>query len=584
MANPPPQPNPQNVRDVVPPVTTVPEISLSGTDTNSAAGNNPSPVTQTEQQLNASDSFVPNWIPNSQANDKVPAAPQPANTLAGLPESPSHALAGGALTGLRIDTAEGEEDEQLAEAIVEASPPWLISLVTHMVLIVVLGLIAVTQAILPSISLEASISDSFGKQLEHETFEISDTQLDDQSVLTPEDITMAEDPLASPHTTAPEMAAQLVATADFEAPNVGLALTGREQGMKETLLLAYGGSKVTEQSVYLALRWLEKQQQRDGSWRLDGPYEDASVTRNDLAATSMALLAFQGAGFTPNSTRTMITDSGGDKREVDYRRLMQRGWKKMLEWQDEDGAFWKKGRVNHPHHKLYSQAQATIAICELYGMTKDEKYRRPAQLAVNYACDIQDEDGVPPDGGWRYDPGRDSDTSVTGWFVMALQSARMAGLDVPSDVFHKISKFLDAVSDEGSYYAYMPDYNTKPTLTAEGLLCRQYLGWRKDDERLVKGVDYLARHPIDWEDTNTYYWYYATQVMHHMEGDTWFEWNDVMSQKIPAKQVKAGQEKGSWSPSGDPWGQGGGRLYMTCLCTYMLEVYYRHMPIYSKLF
>ena len=32
-------------------------------------------------------------------------------------------------------------------------------------------------------------------------------------------------------------------------------------------------------------------------------------------------------------------------------------------------------------------------------------------------------------------------------------------------------------------------------LTAEGLLCRQYLGWAHDDPRLRDGVDYLARQP-----------------------------------------------------------------------------------------
>ena len=157
----------------------------------------------------------------------------------------------------------------------------------------------------------------------------------------------------------------------------------------------------------------------------------------------------------------------------------------------------------------------------------------------------------------------------------------MAGLDVPSDVFEKVAKFLDSVTDEGSYYAYMPGYNSKPSLTAEGLLCRQYMGWRQSDERLVEGVEYLARNPVDWSDTNTYYWYYATQVMHHMEGDYWFDWNKVMAREIPNKQIKSGPERGSWSPDGDIWGQGGGRLYMTCLCTYMLEVYYRHLPLYE---
>lgn len=579
-------------------------------------------------QLNAPKSFAPSWVPDANDHDKAvssaktaPAAstnssdltavgprdtatsqnasdasrspetiaPLPGETTSAElpalgPRQPKMNLRSD--SGIQIDLEDPEQDEdrdQLAVAM-DAAPPWLISLAVHLILIVVLGLLALTSGLVPPLNLEVTFADTLGEQIDQETFDMAETSFDNEPIVTPSDMTAIEDPLASPHNNALEMPDQLLSTAPFEAPNIGLALSGREQGMKETLLLAYGGSKLTEAAVADALEWLKRYQRKDGSWRLDGPYPDGSAVSNPLAATAMALLAFQGAGFTHLSERNMVTDSGDATRVVEYRKVVRKGWSWMLETQSKDGNFWQKGGVDHQHHKLYSQAQATIAICELYGMTRDEDFRRPAQLAVNYCCDIQDDDGVAPDGGWKYDPNRDSDTSVTGWFVMALQSARMAGLDVPSDVFAKVSKFLDSVTDDGTYYAYMPGYAAKPSLTAEGLLCRQYLGWKRDDARLIEGADYLARNPVDWSDTNTYYWYYATQFMHHMEGDYWFDWNQKMSTQIPAKQVQSGPEKGSWSPEGDIWGQGGGRLYMTCLCTYMLEVYYRHLPIYSKAF
>jgi hypothetical protein len=80
---------------------------------------------------------------------------------------------------------------------------------------------------------------------------------------------------------------------------------------------------------------------------------------------------------------------------------------------------------------------------------------------------------------------------------------------------------------------------------------------------------------------DVYYWYYATQATHHMEGKIWDEWNRVMRDKVPAHQVKGGPESGSWNPNSDKWGTAGGRLFVTCLSIYMLEVYYRHLPIYS---
>ena len=40
-------------------------------------------------------------------------------------------------------------------------------------------------------------------------------------------------------------------------------------------------------------------------------------------------------------------------------------------------------------------------------------------------------------------------------------------------------------------------------------------------------------------------------------------------------------ERGSWDPQGDAWGSQGGRLYVTCMSLYMLEVYYRYLPLYQ---
>jgi hypothetical protein len=66
-----------------------------------------------------------------------------------------------------------------------------------------------------------------------------------------------------------------------------------------------------------------------------------------------------------------------------------------------------------------------------------------------------------------------------------------------------------------------------------------------------------------------------------MGGDLWDEWNKVMREEVPRHQVKTGAERGSWDPADDRWGNHGGRLFVTCLSIYMLEVYYRHLPIYN---
>jgi hypothetical protein len=259
-----------------------------------------------------------------------------------------------------------------------------------------------------------------------------------------------------------------------------------------------------------------------------------------------------------------------------FSRVVSRGWRSLLRSQHSDGRFFTN--VENPTHYLYTQAICTIAVCELYGMTHDEIYRDAAQRAIDYCIRIQ-----APEGGWRYEPGVDSDTSVTGWFAMALQSARMAGIEVTSPVFERVNGFLDLVErDEGSKYAYRPRDGATLPITAEGLLSRQYLGWERDDPRLRKGVDHLLANLPSIDNRNVYYWYYATQVCHHMEGDDWQRWNAVTRQLLPESQGKRGEERGSWDPKGDRWGGAGGRLYVTCLSLYTLEVYYRHLPIYGK--
>jgi hypothetical protein len=80
-----------------------------------------------------------------------------------------------------------------------------------------------------------------------------------------------------------------------------------------------------------------------------------------------------------------------------------------------------------------------------------------------------------------------------------------------------------------------------------------------------------------------YYNYYATQVARHWEGDVWKKWNDQMHDWLVNSQVKQGHEAGSWHfGAGGHSNERGGRHYVTSLATMMLEVYYRHMPIYRK--
>ena len=507
-------------------------------------------------------------LPGSSGPERRPVA-TPAAEPAGAPTGASTGVPTGAVIEAEADEFRDLLNQWTAQfgewlqAIYRESPAWLVSFVFHSILLVVLGLIAISGPKNELLVVQLGETETSGEQLDDEMLQQEDLNVE---IDTPElsfDPVPVNDPLAAMPEI--ELAAEgITAPQQIDAKSLGSALSGRSKGAKAALLAKYGGNATTEAAVMRALEWLVRNQERDGSWRLNGPYKNGGITENRTAATAMALLAFQGAGHTHLEGR--------------FSKQVARGWRALTKMQDAEGNFYHD-RSTHQH--LYSQAQATIAICELYGMTKDSKFRDRAQLAVDYAVRTQNRDG-----GWRYQPYREADTSVTGWFLMALQSAKMAGLEVPDKTFERLSRYLDKVAtNRGSQFVYQIDKrHTSMALTAEGLLCRQYLGWKRDDARLRRGVRLISNNPISFRGNrkNVYYWYYATQVLHHMEGEPWEQWNKVMRVALPEQQVKRGRERGSWDPTGDTWGELAGRLYVTCLCTYSLEVYYRHLPIYRS--
>jgi hypothetical protein len=182
-------------------------------------------------------------------------------------------------------------------------------------------------------------------------------------------------------------------------------------------------------------------------------------------------------------------------------------------------------------------------------------------------------------GGWRYSPKQAGDTSAVGWQLMALKSGNMAYLQVNPLTITKATQFLDSVQQRGGAAYGYDKRGDRPGTNAVGLLCRMYLGWKKDHPALQEGVLALAkRGPTN----DMYSTYYATQIMHHMEGDVWQAWNERMKKLLLPTQSKKAHEAGSWH-EGVNGGHGAhvaGRLYCTALATMTLEAYYRHLPLY----
>ncbi len=387
----------------------------------------------------------------------------------------------------------------------------------------------------------------------------------------------------------------------------GLGGTGRGlggRGGRRGNALGDGATKESEEAVDLALKWLAEHQLPDGSWSFDhqlapscqGKCPDPGrLAEARAAATAMGVLPFLGAGHTNQVGKYQKTVAGGLIYLIGNMRVSPEG-----------------GRLNHMGGRMYAHGLATIALCEAYGMQLTKQQLRDlravqlgqvspgegggrpgdgpepipvpglgqaAQAALNFVMSAQD----PKGGGWRYEPRQAGDTSVVGWQLMALKSGQMAYLRVSPNSLLGTTVFLDHVQrdDYGADYGYTGPERGTPATQAIGLLCRMYLGWKHDHPGLLQGCTELSqRGPIKGK---MYYNYYATQVLHHFGGEEWKQWNNVMRPQLVGDQSKQGHTAGSWYYGNtDHGGSQGGRLYYTSLAAMTLEVYYRHMPLYSK--
>ncbi len=355
------------------------------------------------------------------------------------------------------------------------------------------------------------------------------------------------------------------------------------------------GGQLTEPAIENGLEFFSHTQFNDGHWSLhrlpDGVAADPAslgTLHADTAATGLALLTYLGAGYTHQDEK--------------YRDVVRRGVEWLVKHQQADGDLSYHGSdptydpKNDPTH-FYSQGIATIALCEAYGMTQDRELREPAQKAIDFIVKSQD----PQLGGWRYEPGKGSDTSVTGWQLMALVSAQKAGLEVPEETLRKVSRWLDLaqVPNRGTY-VYNP-WNSdsenplgrapNPTMTAQAIIMRMYLGQDRDNALLAQGADYLLEHLPDVgtqeiSKRDCYYWYYATQAMYRMQGDYRKIWDARVMPLLRAGQIDSGPLKGSWSPREpvpDLWSAHGGRHYVTSMHVLTLEFPYWHLPLSREL-
>src|SRR2546423_737377 len=111
---------------------------------------------------------------------------------------------------------------------------------------------------------------------------------DPVAALSSADLPQVEHPLVGPPVLEPTPHGNMP-VGTIPTPSIALEFSGRDEGMRKTLVKAYGGTALTEESVKLGLSWLVRQQRSRGMWSLRGPYKSGANAENEEAATAMAL-------------------------------------------------------------------------------------------------------------------------------------------------------------------------------------------------------------------------------------------------------------------------------------------------------
>jgi len=347
----------------------------------------------------------------------------------------------------------------------------------------------------------------------------------------------------------------------------------RTPSVRKVLVEKMGGSGGSEDAVRLALDWLARHQSRDGRWDID---EFDAVCRGcrspgfqihcDAAVTGLAILCFLGQSHSPAT-------------EGPFRRNVTEalGW--LVAGQDARGCLSREDQ----RYTMYSHGIATLALSEAYTLTRDERYLEPLRRAVRLIIASQN----PTTGGWRYQPAPPlrGDTSITGWQVLALTSARGAGLAVPESSFERARHWLDvevAGGRFGGIYGYTRPDEPRLAMVAEGMFARQLLGAKRTDRNIEESARYIQSETrtgsyLD----NLYLLYYGNLALYHYQGWIWERWNREVRDFLVRSQHKTGPLAGSWDPNGE-WSEPGGRVLSTCFAALTLEVYYRYLPLYWK--
>jgi Prenyltransferase and squalene oxidase repeat len=314
-----------------------------------------------------------------------------------------------------------------------------------------------------------------------------------------------------------------------------------------------GVGEITEKliaAVALGLEYLRKQQNTDGSFGRD-------QFGKNVAITALAAIAFMADGHLPG--------------RGEYGQEVARALEFILLSIDETGLI----AADNAQGPMYGHGFATLFLGEVYGMNPADRRVHDALVkAVGLIVGTQNEEG-----GWRYNPiPNDADISVTITQVMALRSARNAGIKVPKTTIDRAVEYVKRCQNPDGGFKYMAAAGGSAwPRTAAGVATLFYAGVH-EDEAITRGLDYLTRTALPGpgrQPNQAHYFYgqyYAVQAMYLAGGDHWDRWWPAVREELIARQ----SSNGGW------FDNHAGQAYATAMSLIVLQMPKRYLPIFQR--
>jgi len=294
-----------------------------------------------------------------------------------------------------------------------------------------------------------------------------------------------------------------------------------------------------ESAINNALKYLAGAQAEDGGWDHNARY----------ASTALALMAFMLQGHFPKYGK--------------YAQTTDKALAFLLK-RSRSGAGYFGGN-------MYQHALATLALSEIWGMSDRDEIRDALKKAVTIILRSQGRQG-----GWRYHPvPADADLSVTVMQIVALHSAKEAGMYVPQKTIDRATAYVMSCQKTfTSGFGYVTGGRPGFATTGAGLTSLLMCGMDPRSRPIQSGLAYLFKYPRrKFTDTPYYFYahYYAIQAVYQAGESYYQKWYPNIHDAL----VKRQKFNGSW-----PGSQG--LAYGTSLAVLILGVPYRFLPVYQR--